>query len=170
MVGGQNEVCLGAVSHHNLTDNKWTHTIAKLNTPRRSAGGCFIKGIVYIVGGHSDSKPLNCIERINAVRIVENQPKWQHIKLAEDVFVPTAYPSVAPLNDSELVILGGLAHSNIITYNFKTGELEKVAEQENYASMQNLCNQAARVERNHVVALVQIANETKLIKWTKGST
>lgn len=72
MIGGRNEVCLGAVSHHDLTDNKWTHTIAKLNIPRRSAGGCFIKGVVYIVGGHSDTKPLNCIERITAVRIVEN--------------------------------------------------------------------------------------------------
>lgn len=162
LIGGRGEEgCLKDLSHHKIADNRWTHGLAKLNTARRSAGGTYFKGHAYVVAGYSDDKLLSCVERINTNRILNRKFSWEHLSVDDSLFRPTYFPSVAPLNDTQIVLFGGIMHCDITIFDTTTNTFEKVGEQCNF-KIQNLTNQTARVQRNKVIAMVQTDEGTRL--------
>ena len=94
---------------------------------------------------------------------------WQLINVAENILTKRSVPAVAPLNDTEIAILGGYGLSDVIVFNTITKTCQKVSAGDyKFTASGNQCVQAGI---NKVVALVRDKdNKPAVISWTKGAS
>ena len=99
---------LSTVSYYEIARNTWKGLNPKLNVARFLHSACTLNGIVYVFCGGDGRVCLNSIEMISESTLLANATTlWQLINLAEDILTKRAFPAVAPLNDTEIAILGG---------------------------------------------------------------
>ena len=99
---------------------------------------------------------------------------WQLINVAENILTPRTVPAVAPLNDTEIAILGGYNRPNslsdVIVFNTTTKTCQKVSAGGDYKFDAD-GNQCVQAGINKVVALVSHKyNKPAVISWTKGAS
>ena len=101
---------------------------------------------------------------------------WQLINVAEDILTKRHDPAVAPLNDTEIAILGGGYNygdklSDVIVFNTTTKTCQKVSAGGDYKFYAE-GNQCVQAGINKVVALVSDLNgkNSAVISWTKGAS
>ena len=103
------------VSYYDIAGNTWKGLTAKLNIARYYHSACTLNGIVYVFCGWAgvDYGRLNSIEMISESSLLANATTlWQLINVAENILTKRIGPAVAPLNDTEIAILGGHGHSD----------------------------------------------------------
>ena len=97
---------------------------------------------------------------------------WQLINVAGNILTTRCDPAVAPLNDTEIAILGGYDGnrlSDVIVFNTRTKTCQKVSAGDyKFRANGNQCVQAGI---NKVVALVTDKDgKPAVISWTKGAS
>ena len=97
---------------------------------------------------------------------------WQLINVAENILTKRKFLAVAPLNDTEIAILGGYdgnCLSDVIVFNTTTKTCQKVSAGDyKFLTFGNQCVQAGI---NKVVALVEDKDDKPaVISWTKGAS
>ena len=100
---------VSTVSYYDIAGNTWKGLKAKLNIARYWHSACTLNGIVYVFCGCDGGKYfLNSIEMISESSLLANATTlWQLINVAENILTKRSTPAVAPLNDTEIAILGG---------------------------------------------------------------
>ena len=133
---------------------------------------CTLKGIVDVFCEVSEEGIyINSIEMIPESTLLANATTlWQLINVAQNILKPRSIPAVAPLNDTEIAILGGSSNSDVIVFNTTTKTCQKVSAGGDYKFDAD-GNQCVQAGINKVVALVQ-DEDTKpaVISWTKGAS
>ena len=84
--------------------------------------------MIYVFcGGDENYKDyLNSIEVISETSLVQNSTAtWQLIEVPQNILIPREFPGVAPMNDTEIVIMGGHGSfgrylSHIVVFNTTT--------------------------------------------------
>ena len=145
---------LSTVSYYDIAGDTWKGLKAELNIARSSHSACTLNGIVYVFCGLGGRYPINSIEMISESSLLANATTlWQLIKVAENILTKRCLPAVAPLNDTEIAILGGSCKSDVIVFNTTTKTCQKVSAGGDYTfcAQGNQCVQAGI---NKVVALV----------------
>ena len=99
---------------------------------------------------------------------------WQLINVAENILTKRTRPAVAPLNDTEIGILGGWNSPNrlsdVIVFNTTTKTCQKVSAGGDYKFTAD-GNQCVQAGINKVVALVTDKDDKPaVISWTKGTS
>ena len=98
---------------------------------------------------------------------------WQLINVAENILTTRTRPAVAPLNDTEIAILGGCnsgSLSDVIVFNTTTKTCQKVSAGGDYKFSAG-GNQCVQAGINKVVALVTDKDgKPAVISWTKGAS
>ena len=106
VTGGSNEVTKGIkrCDFYDLATDQWSSAPA-LNERRTSHASCAIQGFVYVCGGHDGKEARNSIERLDlrshTKKMWETLPFIKCERGRED-------PMIAPLNHSEILIVGGI--------------------------------------------------------------
>jgi len=86
-----------------------------LNLARFGAGACFLRGFAYVFAGKSfDNKTLNSIERNKIFAHSNFASPWELLSVKSSVFAQRKDPVVVPLNDTQIVILGGKLGSEYV--------------------------------------------------------
>ena len=125
VIGGAEAVSLSFrlpyVSSYNLTSDVWVNNLSPLNRARMNAAACYLTGNVYVFAGADGGSPLNSIEKIVASNLLSNNQdaSWQLIEVPQSIAIFRYSSAVAPLNDTEIAILGGCAlekNSSVFTY------------------------------------------------------
>ena len=115
---------------------------------------------------------LNSIEMISESSLLANATTlWQLIDVAENILTKRHAPAVAPLNDTEIAILGGYNEGDVIVFNTTTKTCQKVSAGGDYKFLA-VGNQCVQAGINKVVALVtdKEGNDPAVISWTKGAS
>ena len=97
---------------------------------------------------------------------------WQLINVDKNILTKRYLPAVAPLNDTEIAILGGYGSlSDVIVFNTTTKTCQKVSAGRDYKFVA-YGNQCVQAGINKVVALVtdEDGNKPAVISWTKGAS
>lgn len=136
LVGGMdsNRVTLKSTFRHDIANNKW-ESMPELKQARDRASACSLGGKVYVFAGYGWNMCLNSIEKLNNPNLPKDQASWQLIEPPKDILSPHSYAIVAPLNKTEIVILGGFddknyPHNNIVLFNIRSERCKKVANKE----------------------------------------
>ena len=101
---------LKTVSSHNLKTNTWLVDLPQINKTRYFASACFLAGNAYVFTGYdADFRThLNSIEKISKDSLFSRSQKfWTLIEVPHNVLTIRILTAVAPLNDTEIVIMGG---------------------------------------------------------------
>ena len=131
---------LATVSYYEISKNTWTGLEPKLNIARSSASACALKGKVYVFCGSGKGKDifLNSIEMISETSLVQDSTAtWQLIKMPQEILIPRWDPAVAPLNGTEITIMGGYAgknrcRSDVVVFNTTTKNCQIVTDDRGY--------------------------------------
>ena len=89
--------------------------------------------MVYVFCGQFGcGRELNSIETISESALVpQSKARWELIQVPENILSPREQPAVAPINDTEIAVLGGYSDHNyfsdVILFNRTSKECEKVA-------------------------------------------
>ena len=112
------------------------------------------------------------IEVISETYLVPHSTaRWSLIR---NNLTPRACPAVTPINDTDILICGGLYNGNkllseIVVFNTTTKQFEKISLGEHKITASE--NQCAKAGTNKVVALVNDENnKPEVISWTKGDS
>ena len=174
-IAGYNGPDLSTVSYYDIAGNTWKGLKAELNIARLLHSVCTLNGIVYVFCGGTNVY-LNSIEMISESSLLANATTlWQLINVAENILTKRADPAVAPLNDTEIAILGGWDGNNdlsdVIVFNTTTKTCQKVSAGGDYKFLA-VGNQCVQAGINKVVALVtdEDGNKPAVISWTKGAS
>ena len=171
IAGGVAGTFLSTVSYYDIAGNTWKGLKAELNIARYSHSACTLNGIVYVFCGYNGNY-LNSIEMISESSLLANATTlWQLINVAENILTPRIGPAVAPLNDTEIAILGGHDdnyRSDVIVFNTTTKTCQKVSAGGDY-KFSAAGNQCVQAGINKVVALVK-DRKPAVISWTKGAS
>ena len=100
-----------------------------------NAAACSLGDSVFVFCGHGGSAyEIDSVERINVPAIGNGGAAWELIYPPEEVFGYRRLAVVVPLNESEIVILGGKGDLkyDIVTFNVTNNECRKVADGGNY--------------------------------------
>ena len=110
-IGGFALICLPTVSSHNLINNTWASNLPPMNKGRSGHAACLLGFHVFVFAGAIGfGKFANSIEKIHTSFLESNGTiHWTLIELREDSGLSRERPAVAPLNESDIVILGGQA-------------------------------------------------------------
>ena len=181
VIGGNN---LKTVASHNLKTNTWSVNLSQLNEARFAASACLLAGNAYVFAGKNSDTHLNSIEKIAADSLFSNGPDcWTLIKVPQDVFTPCTNTAVAPLNDTEIAILGGYNEGrlgDVLIFDTNTEKCVKVDTEGSLLfrlfvgqyKFFAFSNQCAKSGMNKVVAFV-VDNDDgnpSVIEWTKGES
>ena len=165
---------VSTVSYYDIAGNTWKGLKAKLNIARCYHSACTLNGIVYVFCGYGGRGYLNSIEIISESTLLANATTlWQLINVDKNILTKRSRPAVAPLNDTEIAILGGWNYSyrlsDVIVFNTTTKTCQKVAAGDyKFNAAGNQCVQAGI---NKVVALVKDKDDKPaVISWTKGAS
>ena len=164
---------VSTVSYYDIAGNTWKGLKAKLNIARWFHSACTLNGIVYVFCG-STGDYVNSIEMISESSLLANATTlWQLIDVAENILTKRCYTAVAPLNDTEIAILGGYDNnklSDVIVFNTTTKTCQKVSAGGDYKFYAE-GNQCVQAGINKVVALVKDKDDKPaVISWTKGAS
>ena len=107
---------------------------SQLNEARYATSACLLAGYAYVFAGRNSDTYMNSIEKIAADSLFSNGPDfWTLIYVTQNVFTPRACPAVAPLNDTEIAILGGWNNPNclgdVLIFDTKTDKCVKVVKE-----------------------------------------
>ena len=123
---------LSVVSCFNLARNIWSSKLRSLNEARGNPSACSIQGHVFVFGGWNGGRAINTIEKISQVDLKPDSAiPWQLINVPPNVFPARQNPAVAPLNDTEIVILGGYLGDNrylsdVVVFDTTTSQCRQV--------------------------------------------
>ena len=159
------------VSYYDIAGNTWKGLKAELNIARYLHSACTLNGIVYVFCGWDDVSLINSIEMISESSLLANATTlWQLIDVDYYILTTRWYPAVAPLNDTEIAILGGHILSDVIVFNTTTKTCQKVSAGGDY-KFTAFGNQCVQAGINKVVALVKDKDDKPaVISWTKGAS
>ena len=165
---------VSTVSYYDIAGNTWKGLKAELNIARDEHSACTLNGIVYVFCGLGDGSYLNSIEMISESSLLANATTlWQLIDVDWNILTKRTVPAVAPLNDTEIAILGGNdgnCLSDVIVFNTTTKTCQKVSAGGDYKFYAE-GNQCVQAGINKVVALVKDKdNKPAVISWTKGAS
>ena len=102
------------------------------------AAACSLGDSIFVFAGEdSYNFCLNSVERINVPAISSGGAAWELIQLPEEVFAPRYCPTVVPLNNSEIAILGGRGDNNrklsdVLVFNVTKKACSKVSDGSDY--------------------------------------
>ena len=100
--------CLSTVSKYDISDDTWSGGYPQLQTARGNASACILKTFVYVFCGYNSCGYLNSIEVISETALVpHSQARWQLIEVPKNILIPRVVCAVAPINETDIVILGG---------------------------------------------------------------
>ena len=170
---------LSSVSKYDIATDSWLVGLPPLNKARERASACALKAKIYVFCGKEGSyalSDLNSIEVISETSLVPNSTAcWQLIEVSKNILTRRVFPAVAPLNETEIAILGGDSglyksrKGDVIVLNTETLTCKKVLDC-NYKFKAD-ANQCVQVCNNRVVALVKGDDyKTAVISWTKGES
>ena len=117
---------LNSVSYYDIAKNIWEGGFPKLIQARCNASACTLKGIVYVFCGWDEySRKTNSIESISENYLFsKSTATWQLIEVPQKILIPRSFPAVAPINDTEIAILGGYSYpcylSDVVVLNTTT--------------------------------------------------
>lgn len=148
LVGGESQPdanskeVLSATCRYDIASNEW-QALPDMNVARKGAASCTLDGAVFVFCGFgADTMPLNSIEvLVDAASNRDLIESWKLIYVPEAILTPRWLPAVAPLNESEIAIIGGCSIEDdevdclgdVIVFNVETEEAEKVVK--NYAGL-----------------------------------
>ena len=90
---------------YTISDDSWAQ-LGNLEQARSKHSGCYLGTHAYVYGGlDAQNNALGTIERM------DQSGSWTAIIIDEEEFVPRYHALFAPLNSTELVIMGGMALS-----------------------------------------------------------
>ena len=122
--GALNLTCLSTVSYYDITTDTWEGISSKLNIARCAHSACTLQGIVYVFCGTNGYTHLNSIEMISETSLVQNSTAlWQIIEIPQNILIPCKFLAVAPINDTEISIMGGFiieSLSDVFVFNTAT--------------------------------------------------
>ena len=102
MLGGKaDDEYADSCLRYDIMSDEWTD-IPSLNVARKRSGSCHLNGRIYAFAGKGESD-LNSIEMLITDPMASS---WKLIQ-APKLFSPRTCPIVAPLNQEEIVIIGG---------------------------------------------------------------
>ena len=108
-----------------------------MNVHREGHSSCFIDGKLYVFCGINANKdPINSIELLeNACGLLNAIRPWQLIDMSSQQLAPRWMAATAPINDSEIAIVGGLgfdvdigeaaAMGDVVIFNTQTKATER---------------------------------------------
>ncbi len=145
------------VSCYEISKDTWK-VMPTLNQTRKFTSGCFLDGILYVVGGTTglDLQVLGSIETFN-VNVLG--AKWHLIELSQPNPLLRGYCAVVSMNHEEIAILGGADQdgndlSDVVLYNIKSHTCTVVSEEGPFFIWLGK-TQTAYTALNTVVALVE---------------
>ena len=106
--------------------------------------------------------------------------KWELISVPQNVFNPETFLAVAPLNNTQFVIMGGersaWCSSSVVIFDTRTKKCGEVIEDERAIKLCAHWDHSNMLVNNNMVAIVEskiprIKNAYKrtLIEWTEGT-
>lgn len=110
--------------------------VSSLRSARYRASACSLGKRVYVFGGKDHKNEENYSIEIlirPGSKLVSEIPAWYHFPLSKDSFNACIDTIFVPLNEHEIVILGGyrsawLANSSqVVIYDTKTRKVEKLS-------------------------------------------
>ena len=107
MIGGMGKKL---VECHDLKKNSWDDQLPQLNVSRASASCCVLNDQLYVMCGMSAGQSLHSVERIAVSAITEKTggSSWELLEPTQTDLHPMMYPASVALNDTQIVILGGV--------------------------------------------------------------
>ena len=83
--------------------------------------------MIYVFCGGTDEDNLNSIEMISESALVTQLKKrWTLIQVPRNDLAPRNDPAVAPINETEIAIMGGWGLSDVVIFNTTTKACQKV--------------------------------------------
>ena len=137
-----------------------------MNVARSHHASCSLDGNVYVFCGQDrNQEPLNSIEVLeDTASNLDLIEAWKLIRVADTILFPRSSPGVAPLNDNEIVVMGGFGGEpgdeegplgDVVIFDVEQRSCTKVVN--NLVGLLQFTvegNQTARVGTDSVVALV----------------
>ena len=112
------------MSYYSNANNTWKILKPKLNIARWRHSACTLEKTVYVFCGRNKYYDLNSIEMISESKLMSNATiLWQLINVAEHILAQVTLPAVAPINDTEIAILGGFKEGfsgKVVVFNTTT--------------------------------------------------
>ena len=130
-----------------------------MNQARYAAAACCLADQVYIFAGYDGDDCLNSIEKIGAGSLISNGvDRWELIQTSPTILSPRIDPAVAPLNNTEIMIFGGLDEDgnnlgDVIVFDTKTKQCTKVMS-EGASKFHAYSNRCVQASNDKVIGLV----------------
>ena len=127
------------VSCYDIASDTWEGLNAKLNIARSGHSACALKKMIYVFSGcNGDYKRLNSIEVISETSLVQNfTSTWKIIEVPTKILI-SREPTVAPINETDIAIMGGhyasgryLSHVVLFGLNYKSKYLSSTQQRSN---------------------------------------
>ena len=125
---------LRTVSSYQVKDNMWIEDLPQMNERRYGASACHLLKYVYVFAGREGRICLNSIEKIDVDSLVSfGKAVWKLIQVPQNILSTRTIPAVSQLNDTEIVIMGGLDGyqtylGDLVVFNTKTSMCEQVGD------------------------------------------
>ena len=148
-----------SMEKYDIANDTWT-TGPSMETPRAAHSSCCLGQNFYVFAGRNATGYLNSIEFINENALINNvNARWELIQVSTDIMMPCDGVLVAPLNASQIAILGGYTVStgpcsgDVRILDVRSKRVNRAAT----ASVQfsGLFNQCMQYEEGKIVALVK---------------
>lgn len=198
--GGQDpkwESFLSSVHKYDIQNDSWSRAPA-LSKPRVGHASCTLNDMIYVFCGGvvnpddnddiGEPNPDNSIEFLNARALINGtaQVTWQLVQLAEPNSSPLSarfLPVVAPLNSTEIVILGGdssieganLLLGDMLIFDIESGTIRNIpinndsSENNSELKFQSSSNISVSTKVDEIAALVMDSHgKLHLLSYTKG--
>ena len=96
------------MSCYDIAKDNWENDYPKLIEVRSYAGACALQAKVYVFCGMNQDTYLNSIEVISETSLFPRSADgWLLIEVLQNNLSPRLCTAVAPLNDTDIAILGG---------------------------------------------------------------
>ena len=151
-----------------------------MNQARHRASACCLADQVYIFAGYDSNEGyLNSIEKIGAGSLISNgRDRWELIQISPTILSPRERPAVAPLNNTEIMIFGGLGNygnnyfGDLIVFDTKTKQCRKVMSEgaSKFYARSNRCVQASNDKVIGLVTKDGHDKEVAVFSWKKGAS
>ena len=171
LIGGANrDDYMNSCVRYDVQKNQW-EDMSFLNEGRMSHSSCFLGDKIYVFAGRNAQGLIDSIESLK-ITIDPTQQFTKNWKLIyeENEFEPREALLCAPLNESEIVIMGGYMNgensSDIFIFNTVDRYIEP-RDVKYVPKFRHYNNTCFKVAHNKVVALVETDNDPHLITFEK---
>ena len=170
LIGGANrDDYMTSCVRYDVQKNQW-EDMPFLNEGRMSHSSCFLEDKIYVFSGRNAQGLIISIESLKITTDPTQQltKNWTSIPTVDE-FSPREASLCAPLNESEIVILGGYMNgemsSDIFIFNTVDKSLESCGN--NKLKFRHYNNSCFKVANNKVLALVETDSDPHLITFEK---